>query len=55
MGDMSRPDKWDNSISSMMILPGSWVFFDDQYFIGNTMAGLGQGRYPKEADRRIEV
>jgi hypothetical protein len=48
---MSRLHKWDNSISSMMSLPGSWVSFDDQSFTGSTMARPGQGRYPKETDK----
>jgi hypothetical protein len=33
----------------------SWLFFDDQYFTGNTRAGLGQGRYPKEDEKGMYV
>jgi Beta/Gamma crystallin len=44
-GDMPKLGKWDNSISSMIILSGTWEFFDDQNFQGTPMAKLGPGRY----------
>ena len=44
-GDMPKLGRWDNSISSMVILSGTWEFFDDQNFQGTPMAKLGPGRY----------
>jgi hypothetical protein len=44
-GDMAKLGKWDNSISSMIILSGTWEFFDDQNLQGTPMAKLGPGRY----------
>ena len=44
-GDMPKLDKWDNSISSMIILSGTWEFFDDQDLKGTPMAKLGPGMY----------
>jgi Beta/Gamma crystallin len=38
--------KWGNSISSMVILSGTWKFFDDEDFKGTKMATLGPGIYP---------
>jgi Beta/Gamma crystallin len=44
-GDMPKLGRWDNSMSSMVILSGTWEFFDDQNFQGALMAKLGPGRY----------
>jgi hypothetical protein len=44
-GDMPKLGRWDNSMSSMVILSGTWEFFDDQNFQGTPMAKLGPGRY----------
>jgi len=53
-GDMRRLGKWDNSISSMIILSGTWAFFDDQNLEGDKMAELGPGMYPKVTDKGIK-
>jgi hypothetical protein len=47
LGDMPKLGKWDNSISSMIILSGTWEFFDDENFQGKSMAKLGPGMYAK--------
>ena len=44
-GDMRDLGKWGNSISSMVILSGSWEFFDDENFTGTKMGELGPGTY----------
>ena len=44
-GDMPKLGKWDNSISSMIILSGTWEFFDDENSQGKSMAKLGPGKY----------
>ena len=44
-GDMPELGKWDDSISSIIILSGTWEFFDDQNFQGTPMAKLEPGRY----------
>ena len=46
-GNMKELGKWDNSISSMVILSGTWEFFDEEDFKGTKMATLGPGVYPK--------
>jgi hypothetical protein len=38
VGEMRRLGKWDNSISSLIILSGTWEFFDDDEFTGTNMA-----------------
>jgi Beta/Gamma crystallin len=38
MGDIRRLGKWDNSISSLIIVSGTWEFFDDDEFTGTNMA-----------------
>jgi Beta/Gamma crystallin len=52
--DIRRLGKWDNSISSMIILSGTWAFFDDQNLEGDKMAELGPGMYPKVTDKGIK-
>jgi hypothetical protein len=39
------PGKWGNSISSLVILSGTWEFFDDEDFTGTSMGTLGPGTY----------
>jgi Beta/Gamma crystallin len=38
VGDIRRLGQWDNSISSLIILSGTWEFFDDDDFTGTKMA-----------------
>jgi len=38
VGDLRRLGKWDNSISSLIILSGTWEFFDGDDFTGTKMA-----------------
>ena len=54
LGDMKDLGKWGNSISSMVILSGTWDFFDDEDFKGTKIATLGPGMYPKVADKGIK-
>jgi hypothetical protein len=54
LGDMKDLGKWGNSISSMVILSGTWDFFDDEDFKGTKMATLGPGRYPKLGDKGMK-
>jgi hypothetical protein len=44
-GPMKDLGKWGNSISSMVILSGTWEFFDDENFTGTSMETLGPGSY----------
>jgi beta/gamma crystallin len=44
--NMKDLGKWGNSISSMVILSGTWEFFDDEDFKGTNMGSLGPGMYP---------
>jgi beta/gamma crystallin len=45
-GNMKDLGKWGNSISSMIILSGTWEFFDDEDFKGTKMGSFGPGMYP---------
>jgi Beta/Gamma crystallin len=54
VGDMRRLGKWDNSISSLIILAGTWEFFDDDDFTGTKMATLGPGQYPRVTDQSLK-
>jgi hypothetical protein len=54
LGDLKDLGKWGNSISSMIILSGTWEFFDDEDFKGTQMATLGPGMYPRVADKGIK-
>jgi Beta/Gamma crystallin len=54
LGDMKDLGKWGNSISSMVILSGTWEFFDDEDFKGTKVGPLGPGTYPKVADKGIK-
>jgi hypothetical protein len=44
-GNVKDLGKWGNSISSMIILSGTWEFFDDEDFKGTNMGSLGPGMY----------
>ena len=44
-GNMKELGKWGNSISSLVILSGTWEFFDDENFTGTSMGTLGPGTY----------
>jgi hypothetical protein len=54
VGNMKDMGKWENSISSMIILSGNWDFFDDDDFEGAKMATLGPGMYPKITDKGLK-
>ena len=54
LGNMKDLGKWGNSISSLIILSGTWDFFDDEGLTGTKMATLGPGTYPRVADKRIK-
>ena len=44
-GNMKDLGKWGNGISSIVILSGTWEFFDDENFTGTSMGTLGPGTY----------
>jgi hypothetical protein len=44
-GNMKDLGKWGNSISSLVILSGTWEFFDDEDFKGTSMGTFGPGMY----------
>jgi hypothetical protein len=44
-GSMKDLGKLGNSISSMIILSGTWEFFDDEDFKGTKMHTIGPGQY----------
>jgi hypothetical protein len=46
--------KWGNSISSLIILSGTWEFFDDEDFKGAKMGTLGPGMYANVADKGLK-
>jgi beta/gamma crystallin len=50
-GNMKDLGKWGNSISSIIILSGTWDFFDDEDFQGAKMVTLGPGMYPRVTDK----
>jgi Beta/Gamma crystallin len=53
-GDMKDLGKWGNSISSMIILSGTWEFFDDEDFKGTSMGTLGPGMYANVTDKGLK-
>jgi hypothetical protein len=53
-GDMKDLGKWGNSISSMVILSGTWEFFDDEGFTGTSMGTLGPGTYANVVDKGLK-
>ena len=52
----NTPDlgKWNNSISSMVIVAGHWEFFDEENYKGTRMAELGPGVYLNVKDHGIK-
>jgi Beta/Gamma crystallin len=54
VGNIRRLGKWDNSISALIILSGTWEFFDDDEFTGTKMAQLGPGLYPRITGRGLK-
>jgi Beta/Gamma crystallin len=54
VGDLRRLGKWDNSISSLIILSGTWEFFDGDDFTGTKMATLGPGQYASVTEKGIK-
>jgi Beta/Gamma crystallin len=53
-GDMRNLGKWGNSIASMVILSGTWEFFDDEDFKGTSMGTLGPGTYADVTKRGLK-
>jgi hypothetical protein len=53
-GDMRDLGKWSNSISSLVILSGTWEFFDDEHIPGPSMGMLGPGMYADVADKGLK-
>jgi Beta/Gamma crystallin len=53
-GDMRDLGKWGNSISSMIILSGTWEFFDDEDFKGPSLGTLGPGMYANVAAKGLK-
>ena len=53
-GSMKDLGKWGNSISSMVILSGTWEFFDDENFTGTSMGKLGPGTYANVAAKGLK-
>jgi Beta/Gamma crystallin len=44
-GNMRDLGTWGNRISSLIILSGTWEFFDDENFTGTSLGTLGPGMY----------
>jgi len=55
-GNVPDLGKWNNSISSMVILSGSWEFFDEEDFKGTNMtkSPLGPGVYLKVQEHNMK-
>ena len=53
-GDTAELGKWNNSISSMVILGGHWEFFDEKDFKGTRMGELGPGVYLRTKDHGLK-
>jgi hypothetical protein len=53
-GTMKDLGKWGNSISSMVILSGTWEFFDDEHFTGTSLGTLGPGMYANVTDKGLK-
>jgi hypothetical protein len=53
-GNTADLGKWDNSISSMVVLGGHWEFFDDDNFKGAKMGELGPGVYLRVQDHGLK-
>jgi Beta/Gamma crystallin len=48
VGDIRRLGKWDNSISSLIIVSGTWEFFDEDEFTGTKMS-----LYPRVTEKGL--
>jgi hypothetical protein len=53
-GNTEDLGKWNNSISSMVILSGRWEFFDEEHFKGTKMTELGPGIYLRVHDHGLK-
>ena len=53
-GNTTDLGKWNNSISSMVILSGHWEFFDSKHFQGTKMGELGPGTYLRLKDHGLK-
>jgi hypothetical protein len=53
-GNVPDLGKWNNSISSMVILSGRWEFFDKEHFQGQKMGELGPGMYLRVQDHGLK-
>jgi len=53
-GNATDLGKWDNKISSMVILGGRWDFFDSKNFQGAKMNELGPGTYLRVKDHGMK-
>jgi len=54
VGNMRDLGKWGNSISSLIILSGTWEFFDDEDFKGAKMGTLGPGMYTNVVNKGLK-
>ena len=54
VGDMRRLGKWENSLSSLIIVSGTWECFDDDECTGTKMATLGPGVYPRVTEKGLK-
>jgi hypothetical protein len=46
--------KWGNRISSLIILSGTWEFFDDEDFKGTSLGTFGPGMYANIAAKGLK-
>lgn len=53
-GNTTDLGKWNNSISSMVIVAGHWAFFDEEDLKGAKMTELGPGVYLKVKDHGMK-
>ncbi len=53
-GNTTDLGKWNNSISSMVIVAGHWAFFDEEDLKGTKMTELGPGGYLKVKDHGMK-
>jgi hypothetical protein len=45
-GGVNDPQTWNNQISSIKVLGGTWAFYADPNFQNQTGGNLGPGDYP---------
>jgi Beta/Gamma crystallin len=53
-GTMKDLGKWGNSISSLVILSGTWEFFDYEDFTGTSLGALGPGMCANVANKGLK-